>query len=423
MTVIDLGEVGHDVEPVRPPRPPRPVGRPVRLALVALLALLGLAAAAPGSPPPVRVAVPAGPDPGQLVGDDLFVRSVPTAALMGRELTAVGLEDGRIRWRSPVPAGHHLVVLTEVGGDVAVTSDPGGEPVSAVLDHTDGRVRWRQPGVAVPTGDGGLLLEDAEPDRVAVRGVDVASGSPRWSAAIGPGAIGYRYDDRGITQIVLVAHDGRVEVRDRITGQLRRTFRIPPARGPMRETVQVVGDALLTDAGSGQVAAYHLDTGDLRWRRPLDPAAPFVQACGDAVCLGQRSGVRVLDLTTGRLRWADDRWSPLWLVDDRLLAVNSGGGPETFALLDPATGRVRSELGPWQIVGADTSGGRLVGRPLLVTRAVSGGRQLLGELDVGTGEVRPRDVLPGGWEFCTHRGRTVVCWRANGEQGVWRLGG
>ncbi|MEV0807904.1 PQQ-binding-like beta-propeller repeat protein [Micromonospora sp. NPDC050200] len=425
MSVIDLGELSRTAEPVRPSRPPRPVGRPLPVALVALLALLSLAGAAPGPPRPARLAVPAIAETGPLVAGDLLVLPVPITTASGtlRELTAVGLADGRIRWRSPLPVGHQPVVLAEVGGDVVVTADPGGEPVSAVLDRASGRVRWRQAGVAVPTGDGGLLLEDAEPDRIAVRGVDVGSGATRWSAVIGPGTIGYRHDDRGITQIVLVTHSGRVEVRDRDTGRLAVAFRVPPARGSVHDTTRVAGDMLLIDGDQGQLAGYGLDTGSLRWQVPFDPDTSFAQACGDAICVGQPPGVRVYDPATGRLRWVDDRWYPAWLVDGRLLAVSYDGERESFGLLDPATGRVLAALGPWQLVASKVSGGRLVERPLLVTRAVSGGRQLLGELDVGTGEVRARDVLPGGWELCSHRGRTLVCRRSNGEFGVWRLGG
>ncbi|MEU5940037.1 PQQ-binding-like beta-propeller repeat protein [Micromonospora sp. NPDC047548] len=424
MSVIDLGELGRAAEPVRPSRPPRPVGRPLRLALVALLALLSLAGAAPGSPQPARLAVPAGPEPGHLVAGDLLVLAVPTSASSGtvQELTAVGLADGRTRWRSPLPVGH-LSVLAEVGGGVVVTSDSGGDPVSALLDRASGRVRWRQPGFAVPTGDGGLLLEDGAPERIAVRGVDVGSGATRWSVAIGRGTLGYRYDDQGIAQIVLVTHSGRVEVRDPDTGRLAVAFRVPPARGPAHDTTRVAGDMLLVDGDQGQLAGYDLDTGSLRWQVPFDPATSFARACGDAICLEQPPGVRVLDPTTGRLRWADDRWRPAWLVDGSLLAISYDRERESFGLLDPATGRVLTALGPWQLVGSEVWGGRLVERPLLVTRAVSGGRQLLGDLDVGTGEVRIRDVLPGGWAFCSHRGRTLVCWRSNGEFGVWRLGG
>ncbi|MEH0826344.1 MULTISPECIES: outer membrane protein assembly factor BamB family protein [unclassified Micromonospora] len=424
MTVIDLGELGRADEPVRSPRPPRSVGRPLRVALVALLALLALAGAVPGPPPPVRLAVPAGPDPGQLLSD-LLVLAVPTSAASGRELVAVELTDGRIRWRSPLPAGHQLVLLTEVGGDVVVTSDPGGEPESALLDKHSGRVRWRQPGVAVPTGDGGLLMEGAEPDRIAVRSVDVGSGAVRWSAAIGAGTLGYRYDDRGIAQVVLVTDAGRVEVRDEDTGRLRRAFQVPPSRGPFADNIQVAGDVLLTDGGPGQVAAYGLDTGDLRWRTPVDPVNPFARACGDGICVTERTGARVLDPSTGRVRWTDDRWYPAWPVGDHLLAIGpgTGGGPESFALLDPATGRVRAELGPWQPISSEVAGRRLVERRILAVRPVSGGRMLLGELDLGTGEVRPLDVLPGGWEFCVHRGRAVTCWGKPGELGLWRLPG
>lgn len=425
MTVIDLGELGHVDEPTRSPRPPRSVGRPLRLALVALLALVSLAGAASGPPPPVRLAVPSGPEPGQLLSD-LLVRAVPSSAGSGRELVAVQLADGRVRWRSPLPAGHQLVRLAEVGGDVVVTSDPGGEPESALLDQRSGQVRWRQPGAAVATADGGLLLEDVDLNRIAVRGVDPDSGAVRWSAVIGPGTFGYRYDGRDVAQIVLITNAGRVEVRDPDTGRLRRAFQVPPSRGPFPDNTQVAGDVLLTDGGPGQVAAYGLDSGELRWRTPVDPTNPFARACGGGICVAQgATGTRVLDPDTGRVRWTGDRWSPAWPVGDHLLAIGpgTGGERESFALLDPATGRVRAELGPWQPISSEVMGGGLVERSILMVRPLSGGRMLLGELNLGTREVRSLDVLPGGWEYCTHRARAVVCWGAGGDVGLWRLPG
>ncbi|MFJ6197063.1 PQQ-binding-like beta-propeller repeat protein [Micromonospora sp. NPDC092111] len=421
MTVIDLGELGHDELVDLPPRPPRPVGRQLRAALLTVLVLLTVAAAAPAPARLARIPVPDLPEPAHLVVGDLLVLTGPrTLAPTAGQLTAVDLADGRIRWRAPLPDNQQLVVLDEVGDDMVVSTDPGGEPVTMLLDHADGRVRWRQPGSAVSTGNGGLLLEDVEVDGVTVRGVDPASGAVRWSVGTGAATPGYRAGARGIEELVLVTAAGRVEVYDVDTGVRRLTFAVPPAHGDSRELAQVAGDVLLVDEEPGRAAGYDLDTGRRRWVTPLVPhlGTPFAYSCGDAVCLGAPSGARVLDPVTGRLRWAADDWAPLFTVGDWLLGARADGQQrESFALLDPATGRVHADLGGWRLVQ---------GRPgttVFVTRPLAGGRQLLAELDVGSGALRVRDVLPERWELCSHHADVLVCWRRGDSLGVWRLPG
>ncbi|MBO4163971.1 outer membrane protein assembly factor BamB family protein [Micromonospora antibiotica] len=423
MTVIDLGEVGHHDEPTPPPagrpRARRSAGHPVFVALTVLLLLLTMAGADPGPPRLIPVPLPDMPEPSHLIVGDLLVLAYPSALSPAgsRQLTAIDLTDGRVRWETSLSPRHQLVVLEGVDDDVVVTTDPGGEPVSMVLDHVDGRTRWRRPGTAVVTGDGGLLLEDLHVDRVAVRGVDPATGAVRWTATAGPATVGYRTGPRGIEDLVLVTSAGQAEVYDVGTGARRSTFPVPPARGDHHHLAQPVGGLLLVSEDPGRVAAYDLGSGRRRWDTtdPV-PGGGSAYACGDAVCLGGSSTARVLDPVTGRERWSSDRWAPVEAVGNRMLGVSFGDGPQRLALLDSVTGRLEAELGEWRTVYQ-----RPFTAPILAFRPAAGGRQLLAELDPTDGTARVRDVLSGRWDVCWHSQGVLVCWRQSNSLGVWRM--
>ncbi|WKU04832.1 PQQ-binding-like beta-propeller repeat protein [Micromonospora sp. HUAS LYJ1] len=422
MTVIDLGEVGHHDDPTPPParrsRARRSAGHPAAVALTALLLLLTLAGAAPGPTRLTPVPVPDVPEPSHLIVGGLLVLAYPSALAPAgsRQLTAIDLADGRIRWETSLSPRHQLVVLDGVGDDVVVTTDPGGEPVSMVLDHVDGRTRWRQPGVAVPTADGGLLLEDVHVDRVAVRGVEPATGAVRWTVTAGAATVGYRAGERGVAELVVVTSAGRAEAYDVGTGVRRLAFPVPPARSDHHHVAQPVGDLLLVDGEPGRLAGYDLASGRRRWDAPVSTRDAWsVHPCGDAVCLDESSGTEVLDPVTGRVRWTSDRWSPVASVAGRLVGVNADGPPR-LALLDAATGRAVAELGRWELVHQWPPIVRL-----LAVRPATGDRQLLAELDPADGTLRVRDVLPGRWDACWRSQGVLVCWRQRNSLGVWRM--
>ncbi|SCF38418.1 Outer membrane protein assembly factor BamB, contains PQQ-like beta-propeller repeat [Micromonospora matsumotoense] len=424
MTVIDLGEVGHPDEPT-PPAPRRPrlrrsAGHPASVALIVLVVLLTMAGAAPGPTRLAPVPVPDVPEPSHLIVGGLLVLAYPSALSPAgsRQLTAIDLADGRVRWEVSLSPRHQLVVLEGVGDDVVVTTDPGGEPVSMVLDHADGRTRWRQPGVAVPARDGGLLLEDLHVDRLAVRGVDPATGAARWTVTAGAATVGYRTGVRGVEELVVVTSAGRAEAYDVGTGVRLLAFPVPPARGDHHHVAQPVGDLLLVDGEPGLLAGYDLASGRRRWDTPVPTSDGWsVRPCGDAVCLGASFGTRVLDRVTGRERWTSDWWAPVESVAGRMIGV-SADGQQGLALLDAATGRPVVELGRWEVVHQWQPT-----VPLLVVRPASGDRQVLAELDPTDGTVRVRDVLPGRWDACWHRQGVLVCWRQRNTLGVWRMPG
>ncbi len=72
-------------------------------------------------------------------------------------------------------------------------------------------------------------------------------------------------------------------------------------------------------------------------------------------------------------------------------------------MLDPLTGRQLADLGRWELYQLST-GGRLVG----IRRHPDGG-VLVGELDIGAGEVRIVDVLPDPTGDCQVITGYLVC--------------
>lgn len=387
------------------------------VVLVGLFLLLTMAGAAPGPTRLVPVPVPDVPEPSHLIVGDLLVLAYPSALAPAgsRQLIAVDLTDGRVRWQVSLSPRHQLLVLDRVGDDVAITTDPGGEPVSMVLDHVDGRARWRQPGRAVPTRDGGLLLEDVHVDRVVVRGVDPATGAVRWTATAGAATVGYRTSARGIEELVLVTSAGLAEAYDVGTGVRRLAFPVPPARGD-HHLAEPVGELLLVGGEPDLLAGYDLGSGRRRWDT-TSPGGGAARTCGDAVCLDTPSGTRLLDPATGRVRWSTGRWFPVESVGDRMVAV-SVDRPERLALLDPATGRAVAELGGWNLVDRSPPTA-----PYLAIRPVAGERRLLAALDPAGGTPRLVDVLPGAWDRCSLDQGVLVCWRQRNSIGVWRLPG
>ncbi|MEH0842043.1 PQQ-binding-like beta-propeller repeat protein [Micromonospora sp. CPCC 205711] len=417
MTVIDLGELRHDDQPAPEPRRPRAVGRPLRVAVAGLLALLSLVAAAPPPDRPVRLVSRTLPEPAFLVAGELLVlvESTGGGSLPARRLHALALADGRERWTWALPGGAQLAGFDTVADGVVVSLDTGRGQESVLLDRGDGRVRWRQPGVAVPTGDGGLLLNTNTTGEVILRRVHPVSGAVRWTAAMPFGMVMYRMAGPRIAAIVVVDDGGRVEIRDPATGVRRFAFRVPAARDETYEVSQVVGDLLLVDGEPGQLDAYELDTGKRRWQLPYDRPAPFAYECDSAVCVGRpNGGMRVLDPATGRPRWAGEQWAPAFRVGDRLLAARAGESDQ-LALLDPATGRVTADLGRWRLLG-----GPWLPRPLLLTRPLAGDRHLVGELDA-EGAIRLRDVVPEAGDLCSAQRGAMVCWGHTGELRLWRL--
>ncbi|MFF0178301.1 PQQ-binding-like beta-propeller repeat protein [Micromonospora sp. NPDC005223] len=426
--MIELGEMRHGESADQPyPASPRPpLGRVGRVVLAGALVLLVVTAAAgpPRRPEPVRVSAPQGAAFVILPGRVVVADGPGAIGRGGRVVTAHRLPGGEPVWRFALTAGDHVLGLTAVAGGLLVTSSPAGDgdSVSAMLDPATGTLRWRHPGYPVRTASGGLLLENPQPPGAGtVRAVDPASGAVRWTLPVPGQEVGYRHDDHGVTQLVLVTPQGRVTVYDADSGAVAHTGRVAPAadRGAYRYA-QVVAGLLLVEDARGTVIAYGLDRLDERWSVPTGSRAGLWFAdCAGMVCLrNQRGGAQALDPATGRPAWSDERWLGLGPFGDRLIAAERGVGEELeLSALDPPTGRVLARLGRWRVSGNDFPSAPLVG-----LRTLTEDRTLVGALDVAAGQVRIRGILPGAWSECADTGTALVCLRPTGGMAIWPVG-
>ncbi|MFI6241091.1 PQQ-binding-like beta-propeller repeat protein [Micromonospora sp. NPDC050795] len=419
--VIDLGELRHDPDPDPVPRPPRAHGRPLRFALVVVLALVTLAGSVvtPARPAPVTLPVRSGSD--VMVDGDLLLVLEPTNTTTRRaRVSAYRLPGGEPVWQAPLSAEARYWGMTPLAGMLLATGyeigPEGRETTTVALDRATGAYRWQQPGTVSKLKDGNVLLRSGgETLPSTLRVVDPCCGTVRWQLSGTSAETTVRGTERGVDRVVLSEVDGPVEVRDAITGAvLARADLRPPDGG--RVGLDLTKDLLLAiDRGSGTVTAYGLDQLEARWTRAR-LHVDFALDCGPVLCV--RTGnneLQALDPATGQVRWSSTQWGWAWPTDGRLMANISGIGPlEQYIVLDALTGQQVADLGRWELYQLGP-GGRLVG----IRRHPDAG-VLVGELDVGAGEVRIVDVLPDATGECQAITGYLVCSAAGGYQ-LWKL--
>ena len=227
-------------------------------------------------------------------------------------------------------------------------------------------------------------------------------------------------DGRTLSRVVVGLPTGRVEIHDPGDGRLVGSLSPPPRRGGLPAWLAVSGDlALVQEPGDpAVVAGYDLGRRTRRWAvpwdaQPLGAAGLAAHACGPLICLARPDRTRVaLDGATGTTRWTG-RWHWLEPVAGQLVGAREPGGE--LAVVDPASGAVRRQLGGWRLFSAPP-----VGEAIFVWTDPPRSRTWLGRLDPGTGRV----VVLGRTEnllFECHPGRdSVVCRRADGSLGIWR---
>jgi outer membrane protein assembly factor BamB len=436
VTVIDLGELRGDAEPARRP-PPRAVGRPLRVALAGVVALLTLVASVPVVRP--ASAVLAGRTGAQVMALNgrIYVVEPVTPGDGGRREVAVyatpagGGDDLRPLWRTstegsvgPVGVREHAGLALFTGNFIGSRDGRGVETLA--LDLAGGERRWRQPGHAIPSVGGGLLLLDEDDGGAGtLRAVDPATGEPRWSVPgnLSDTVVHSPSDEAEL--VVRVSGDGRTEVRDAGSGTLRASLDLPRTRPGQLPSVSVVGDLLLVvPADGGVVTAYGVDALERRWEL-AGRRFGHVQGCGRLLCVfaPETGGLFGVDPATGRIRWAGPEARTVLAVRGDRLLVTAGGRPGTpppgtLVVLDAATGRERADLGSWELADVWSRESRLIG-----TRRSRDGALVVAELDVVGAAVRVRDVLPDAVGECAADGRDLVCRHYSGGIGWWRLPG
>jgi hypothetical protein len=402
--------------------------RPVLSAAAAVLVLGGLTTGVPQPAPVTPTMVRDVPrERFIVVGDMLFL---PAG---GRSWAVHSLPDGAYRWSLPVDLpGYPPGWLAPDGTLLGWRGGPARDPAT-------GEVRWSRPGLtALPWSAVGLVESDLVPDRRAevvaepddpprlahrLAGVDLATGDVRWSMH---SPVGFRPAVVGtpaVPQVVTVAPDGVVEVRDLASGRIQaRRAVLEPGRAFRAEAVAVVdGVLVLRDWRARWIMyGYALPSLDRLWAAELRNGLR-AEPCGRLVCLhpavqGAPRYTEAVDPVTGELAWRtlDGEVRP---IGDRLLLLDREGvlrGP-----LDPGTGQVLRDLTGWlPVYSAPPDPTRLT----LVARG-GGGRTRLARLDLSTLALTALGSVPRELTGCQGFPGGLVCHDERHRVGVWPLPG
>ncbi|MEU8229958.1 PQQ-binding-like beta-propeller repeat protein [Actinoplanes sp. NPDC048967] len=418
--VIDLGDAS--AVPETPPSPGATRRRPMALGLV-LLATLALAGAGPAEPPRVRPI---------LVTDDLAgaftlaPSALFTSSFVGRQalVRRYSLADSSVQWTTALPQS--VGDLELAGADVLTVTSPENAQTS-FLDSDTGTVLWRRTAgattVLTATDDSVLMTSaGAAIEYIVLERAALRTGKPLWSRRLD--AAGY-LDVGDAGRIVTVDRQGRAAVLSLADGTVRATADLGVELNLGRfagdgDTTRFVtsGDRLyLTrrEGGAGSVTAYRLT--DLRqlWRKAIPFGWPT--GCGAYLCVSTAAGMTVLDAGTGDARWSSTDWrlgadsAALRIPGPARLMVTDARHTARRALLDPATGRMRSMLGHSEQVGA----------LLLRVDMAEPGRTWIQQLGPGD-EVRTIGRLDGmSLERCLAVAAYLACANRNGRANVWQL--
>ena len=412
--VIELGEVRREQTPEAAvvPLPYRAL-----LGLLTLLLIPLLAASDHRKAPPSPVIIPAHlGDTTYVDGDRLFVvGSGPD--LLGTEvkrriISAYTLPGTRLLSQTTVAVSGQIYDVRQAGDLILVAYQVDATGNQAVVGLTAGtdKALWRRPAglLAVSAADGMVLLTTPS----AVTGADLATGADRWSApaqATGAGWVaGYPRWLVGTTPA------GRIETRDARTGRVLASIAGPG-------TAEPVGDLLLSDAGPGGLTGYHLPELSRRWRSDVDLSQSWTQtACGAVICAFRpQRGITVLDPATGRQLWTAERWAFAEPFGPYLIAtvLNRGADDPKQWILDPVTGRVLGDFGPWQALGAGPAPALLSG-----VRDTPGGFVVwYGVLDPRTGRASILGAAQQVSGDCQIDAGVLICRLVDASVAVWRL--
>jgi hypothetical protein len=308
----------------------------VPASVAALLLLLVLPLQGAASPDRLRK-LTAVLDTGAMSSSVLTPDALYLARPDGR-IEANPLTPGAPRWSAQVQAASPSVTLA---GSVLIV-----RPGTFFLDARTGRELWRTPDPSVVhvLGDRVAYLDSDGLLRMA----DLATGRVRWQRQTSERALdgdpGHRYvlgidDEERAT--LYSAVDGTVLAAGRGVGVDPYDSGLEMAVG--RTTDEFVGEVLYTH-GQTSVAAYRLTDLAPMWRTPVvEPS--LLGACGNLICTTGNRGATAIDPATGAVRWTSPRWRSI-APDGLAVAADL-----RVARIDPATGRVRHELGRGNLVG------------------------------------------------------------------------
>ncbi|HEV8566343.1 MAG TPA: hypothetical protein VGQ92_04485 [Actinoplanes sp.] len=331
---------------------------------------------------------------------------------------------------SLVAAGAYVLLHSALGTSVldARSGAVRWSTTSPVLAHSNGigivQETVFRPGTAYDesSGDPGPLYWSATgvphtepPQRTILRGLELATGYPRWSAEA-RGSVYVVPDGRDATGFVVIAAD-RLTLRAADTGAVIRQRALPRSPGADVSFPEIAGDLLLlrhdNPDGGGVATAYGMDTFESRWRLAEPADDGNAGTCSGLPCRRERGGMVVLDAHRGVALWHAGRYVNLVQRGPDTLEVQSASN-RPLRLRDHTTGRVLVDLRGWETV-ADSDDQA----PLVLFRAVPpDGHAAFGVLAPGSRDIQPLGLAGGRVRECASDERYVACRVADGIE-VW----
>jgi hypothetical protein len=315
---------------------------------------------------------------------------------------------------------------------------------TSVLDARSGAVRWSTPSPVLAQSNGTCIVQETvfrsgteydessgnpgplywsatgaphtePPQRTILRGLDLASGRPLWSAAA-RGSVYVVPDDRDGTGFVVIAAD-RLTLRAADTGAVIRQGALPRSSGADVSFPEIAGDLLLLrhadPDGGGVATAYGLDTFESRWRLAEPADDGNAGTCSGLPCRREPGGLAVLDAQRGVALWHAGRYANLVQRGPDTLEVQSVSN-RPLRLRDRRTGHVLVDLHGWETVADSDDQG-----PIVLFRAVPpDGRAAFAVLAPGRSGVQPLGLADGRVRGCGSDDRYVACRVADGIE-VW----
>jgi outer membrane protein assembly factor BamB len=369
------------------------------------------------------------------VGEDrvFLVSAIPgpvARVVQNKIVSTYALPSGELLSRTEVAVTGAILNVVAVDHTILVSYqvDTSGAEATVALTAGTNRALWRHASrlLATSAPDGLVLLRENSPQAGSLNffGVHLATGDVRWS--LQQPFQGFTTEAGSVGDfphyLVTATYAGDLEVRDTRTGTVLARTRVPIPVGQAGNDLPVwTAENLVMVGGVGGTTAYRLPDLAERWHSTMELTGRWVQPdCAGKICsMSWRGGMRVLDPATGELLWSSDRWSIADQVGSYLLASNNlGREPDrSLSVVEPATGAIRGDFGPWHAAGEARGDGTVIGlREQFVDDIV-----WYALLDPDAITVRVLGAAEQVSGDCQATRRALVCRRIDASVGIWTL--
>lgn len=426
-----------------PSRPPSHRYRAAGLALAALVVLMSA-----GATPPAPVVweraglVPAvaGDVVYEVARDRVYIASVIDDVWWA---SAYALRPFRRLWNVPTQGSTDVPMQLQAAGD-QVLVQLGASTV--VLDADRGAVRWVSPIPVQPLSGGrtGLVQQEQfrpgseydtssgdpgplyfsstgvphtrPPERTVVRGVDLATGTAKWSTEAAGSVFAAPATAAPATMVLVSAE--RLQILDAETGALLRERLLPRIAGAAVAWSEIIGDLVTVrhSAPAGDtVGAYGLGDLEPRWQRTQPGYSGNSRTCTGLPCEQTTSALDVLDPVTGSVRWRTDGSVDVLSRGPYALEVDAAASPDPRPVrtVQLATGATGVDLAAWRAYARSPADA-----PLVLMRDDGAAGTAFGVLTPGQRVVRPLGHSADEPFGCQSDHRLVACRTGSGVQ-VW----